>query len=76
MPKTYTQTELKEKYYNLSNPKKVEVLENALGLMESNNSQNYYDVIIKSMGFAPSLSQTYYETTWEKSNSNETLTLT
>jgi hypothetical protein len=63
--KYYSLEEVIEIYDNKSNRKKVEILTNALGLMESCNSQSEETVIAKSMGFE--LKNGY----WQKRLKNE-----
>lgn len=49
--KTWTSTELLEKFDNLSKNRKINVLYNAIDLMEMANHQSKSTVIFKSMGY-------------------------
>lgn len=43
--------EIMDKFYDLSNSKKVDILMNALGIMSSYNGQSEKQVIAKAMGY-------------------------
>ena len=72
MPKKYFSIEeMQDKYYDLPNKKKVEVLEYALCLMGMSNSQTEWDAKIKGMDFELSDIKIEGCSTYQKTKFNE-----